>query len=50
MVAKSGGYYGAEFTGAWGVTQGDSLSPTIFNVLVDAVVRHWVSVMVEVVE
>ena len=27
--------------------QGDPLSPTIFNVVVDAVVRHWVTVMVE---
>ena len=24
------------------MTQGDPLSPTIFNVVVDAVVRHWV--------
>ena len=24
-----------------GVTQGDPLSPTIFNMVVDAVVRHW---------
>ena len=24
------------------MTQGDSLSPTIFNVVVDAVVRHWI--------
>ena len=37
-----GGVYGA-----WGVMQGDLLSPTIFSVVVDAVVRHWVSVMVE---
>ena len=26
---------------------GDPISPTIFNVIVDAVVRHWVMVMVE---
>ena len=24
------------------MTQGDPLSPTIFNVVVDAVVRHWI--------
>ena len=47
MVAKSGGYHGAAFTGARGMTQGDPLSPTICNVVVDAVMRHWVSVMVE---
>ena len=29
------------------MTQGDPLSPTIFNVVVDAVVSHWVTVMVE---
>ena len=41
MVARAGGYYGTTFKGARGVTQGDPLSPTIFNVVVDAVVRHW---------
>ena len=41
MAARSGGYYGAAFKGIRGVTQGDPLSPTIFNVVVDAVVRHW---------
>ena len=50
MVAKAGGYYGVEFKGARGVTQGDSLYPTIFNVVVDAVVRHWVTVMPESAE
>ena len=29
------------------MTQGDLLSLTIFNVVVDTVVRHWVTVMVE---
>ena len=29
------------------MTHGDPLSPTIFNVVVDAVVRHWVTVVVE---
>ena len=29
------------------MAQEDPLSPTIFNVVVDAVVRHWVAVMVE---
>ena len=43
MVARAGGYYGIAFQGARGVTQGDPLSPTIFNVVVDAVVRHWVT-------
>ena len=47
MVARAGGCYMAAFKGAQGVTQGDLLPPTIFNVVVDAVVRHWVVVMVE---
>ena len=42
MVARAGGYYGEAFKGARGVTQGDPMSPTIFNVVVDAVVRHWI--------
>ena len=43
MVARAGGYYGTAFKGGRGVTQGDPLSPTIFNVVVDAVVCHWVT-------
>ena len=47
MVARAGGYYGTRFKGERGVTQGGPLSPTIFNVVVDAVVRHWVMLSVE---
>ena len=43
MVARMGGYYGNAFKGERGVTQGNTLSPTIFNVVVDTVVRHWVT-------
>ena len=45
MVAKAGGYYGSAFQGSRGVTQEEPLSPTIFNVVVDAVVQHWFAVM-----
>ena len=41
MVARAGRYYGKGFKGEQGVTQGDPLSPTTFNVVVDVVVRHW---------
>ena len=37
------------FKGFLGVTQGDPLSTTIFNVVVDAVLRHWVT-LVEISE
>ena len=46
VVARAGGYYGAAFTGSRGVTQGDLISPTIFNMVVYTVVLHWVSAMV----
>ena len=36
MVARTVSYYGKGFKGGRGVTQGDPLSPTIFNVVVDA--------------
>ena len=50
MVARAGGYYGTGFKGERGVTQSDPLSPTIFNVVVDAVVRHWVTLAVKEAE
>ena len=37
----------APFRGERGVTQGDPLSPTIFNVVVDTVVCHWESLVAE---
>ena len=46
MVARVGRYYGKGFMGGRGVTQGEPLSPTIFNVVVDAVVRHWLMIAV----
>ena len=45
MVARAGGYYRSSFQGFKGVTQGGLLSLTIFNVVLDAVVQHWVEVM-----
>ena len=47
MVVRAGGYYGTYFWGERGMTQGNPLSPTIFNVVVDAVVRHWVTGVIE---
>ena len=45
MVGKSGCYYGPSFKGYLRVNQGDPLSPTIFNVSVDAFIRYWVVVV-----
>ena len=50
MVTKAGGYYRSEFQVSRGVTQGEPLSPTIFIVVMDAVVRHWIAVIVESAE
>ena len=50
MVARVGVYYGDAFKGALGVTQGDPLSPTNFNVVVDAVVRHWATMALDEAE
>ena len=50
MVARAGSYYGKAFKGERGVTQGCPLSPTIFNVVVDAVFRHWVNGLVDKAE
>ena len=48
MVTRVGGYYRATFQSFRGVTQGGGMSPTTFNVAVDAVVWHWVKEMVEI--
>ena len=50
MVARVGGYYGTAFQGARRVTQGDPLFPTIFTVVVDVVVHHWVTGVIAGVE
>ena len=42
MVSLTGGYYGDPFKGYQGVTQGGMMSSTIFNVVVNVVVQHWV--------
>ena len=45
MVDCVGGYYGVAFKGLRGVTQGEPLYSIIFNVMLDAVVRHWISLV-----
>jgi hypothetical protein len=41
VVPKSGGYFGIPFPAWHGVRQGDIISPIIFKIVVDAVVREW---------
>jgi hypothetical protein len=47
MVCRAAGFYGTLFKARRGVTQGGSLSPTIFNLMVDAIVREWERQLVE---
>ena len=44
MVAQVGRYYGAPIKGSRGFTKGDPISPTIFNMVVCALICHWVIV------
>ena len=41
MVVQAGGYFGTPFKGYHRVTQGDQLSPKIFNMVVDVILQHW---------
>ena len=43
MVARYRGYYGPTFKGYHRVTQGYPLYTKLFNVVMDAVIRHWVA-------
>ena len=41
LVCKASGCYGTPFKAKRGVTQGGPASPTIFNIMVDAILRKW---------
>ena len=45
MLSRAGHYYGAPFMGSMGFTQGNLIPPTIFNMVVDAFIHHWVTVV-----
>ena len=40
LVCRAAGYYGRPFKSERGVAQGGPLSPTIFNLVMDAIVRE----------
>jgi hypothetical protein len=40
MIPKQAGFYGKSFKASRGVRQGDIMSPTIFNVICDAVINY----------
>ena len=40
MVARAKGYFGPPFKGYLGMTQGDPLSPTLFNVVILSRIRR----------
>ena len=41
VVPRQAGYFGTPFKPTRGLTQGDIISPTLFNVVCDAIVRYW---------
>jgi len=43
VVARQGKYHGRPFPATRGVTQGDIISPTIFNIVCDAIIRQWLN-------
>ena len=45
MLDRSGRYYGAPFKGSRGITQGNLLFPTIFNIVAYTVILHWATVV-----
>jgi exonuclease III len=47
LVVRQAGYHGKPFSASRGVTQGDPASSTIFNIVIDAVVRYWLSLVLE---
>jgi hypothetical protein len=47
MVPKQSGYFGKPFQASRGVRQGDIVSPIIFNIVADAIIRDWEVQMVK---
>jgi len=41
IIPRQRGFFGTPFRAEQGVTQGDIISPTIFNIVIDCVLHHW---------
>lgn len=41
VVPRAGGYHGRAFRATRGVTQGDVVSPMIFNIVLDCIIKTW---------
>jgi Reverse transcriptase (RNA-dependent DNA polymerase) len=44
MIRKQAGFYGKPFAASRGVRQGDIISPMIFNIVTDAVIRESIKI------
>jgi len=47
IIPRQKGCYGTPFPAERGITQGDIVSPTIFNIVIDTVLQHWYRSMAE---
>lgn len=46
IIAKQGGYYGTPFTATRGCTQGCLFSPMTFNIVEDAIICYWLTLVI----
>ena len=49
-MVRAGGYFFLPFKRYHGMNQGDPLPPKLFNVVVDSIIHHWVTVVAKIEE
>ena len=47
IVPRQSGYYSPPFTATGGTTQGGIFSPRLLNIQVDAVIHHWLTLVID---